>query len=601
MTKIIVSRFLSNSFSYPDFILSRALRIFPALYFLIFSLLSLGAFFLPPSDLNSLAEQSIQAVIFNSNTYFSSQQGYFTVGADDKWLLHTWSLSVEWQFYMLYPALIWMFFKINNLFKSRNDLRIFHLLLIGTFLASLSCCIYFDKNLAFFMVLTRSWQMIAGGFVFLLTSSNAFGIKSKPVLSYFGTIIILLSLFIVSKFSLENVWPSYFAVLPVVGASFLLLAQYENNKILSNKVTQHLGKWSYSIYLWHWPLVIILAITGMSIKYPTAHKIVGILLSILFGYLSYRFVESSNFFKKSSRHYSYFKLAIAAFFLLIPSYIIGKTDGIIARVENPDFYKKLATAEQRLTQKRDCINGATTSNRTCLINPNVNGKKVLVLGDSHAAHLFPWFSKNSKANTTFYVKTGCPLIAGFERVKENRKCRKYSKHAFELANSGAYHIVLISQNWTMFTERSSDICFYEGGRCVPLKISSNPQLVIERVNASIKKMLKNNTHVVVLDATPSFPFRVPKAIARDLFWYGKLKTSWNSKWFFEANAEYDQLFKRLESYSNFDLISLRPKLCQMEDCFIYDGKSNVPIYIDNDHFNPEWLIENGDIFLPYAS
>lgn len=99
MTKIVVSGLLQKKFSYPDFILKRAQRIFPALFFTLLVLYLIGSVVLTPSDLNSLSEQTLASVVFNSNNYFAEKQGYFNASIDDRWLLHTWSLSVEWQFY----------------------------------------------------------------------------------------------------------------------------------------------------------------------------------------------------------------------------------------------------------------------------------------------------------------------------------------------------------------------------------------------------------------------------------------------------------------------------------------------------------------------
>jgi peptidoglycan/LPS O-acetylase OafA/YrhL len=299
MTKIIVSSLLSNNFDYIEFVKRRALRIFPALFILIFILLLVGVLLLPPSDLKSLAEQSLQAVIFNSNNYFASKQGYFSIGADDRWLLHTWSLSVEWQFYMLYPVLLWLFFSVNKLVTTTNSLRLFHILLISALVASLLYCISQDSQSAFFSVLTRAWQMIAGGLVYLAISNNIFKTKYNYLLSYAGIATILASVIIAKQLSLETVWPSYFAIIPILGACLLLLAQYEANPTLNNRFIQNIGKWSYSIYLWHWPLVIALTISGLLNSQPKLFKVLGILVSIFLGYLSYKYVESSKYFKHS--------------------------------------------------------------------------------------------------------------------------------------------------------------------------------------------------------------------------------------------------------------------------------------------------------------
>jgi len=600
MTKIIVSGLLKNSFNYLEFILRRALRIFPALFFLMLCLLVLGALLLPPTDLKSLAEQSLQAVVFNANNYFAAKQGYFTAGADDRWLLHTWSLAVEWQFYMLYPILIWLCFTLNKLRGQPNDMGLFHALLISAFIGSLLYCIFRDSQDAFFSVLTRAWQMIAGGLVYLCVSKG-FGItKYRSHLSYAGFAVIVISAFVVKHYALESVWPSYFAILPVAGACMVLLASYENNLLLNNRVMQNLGKWSYSIYLWHWPLVVGLTITGIESDHHRVSTIIGVLLSIILGYLSYTSIESANYLKNPSKINSVVKLSVVGSLLLLASYSAVQTEGFIYRVSNQSLFENIATAESSHTYDVECENEGTSNDKFCLINPKLEGKKVLVLGDSHAGHLYPWFLKNSKVNTTFYVKSGCPLIIGFERVGRQSACREYSERAFALAESGEYKTVIISQNWTGFSSNSAGICSFENNQCVPLKQSSNPSLSVENTRDSIVKVLNKNVNVAVFDATPWIPVSAPKKIARDVFWSGKIKNSFDLKRFFTESIEYDQLFNQLKSYSNFNLLSLRSKLCQQENCFIYDAKINAPIFKDHDHFNPAWIIGNGDVFSPFV-
>ena len=100
----------------------------------------------------------------------------------------------------------------------------------------------------------------------------------------------------------------------------------------------------------------------------------------------------------------------------------------------------------------------------------------------------------------------------------------------------------------------------------------------------------------MVDGTPTFQVNAPRKIERDLFWSGKVENEFDSKWFFDENTEYDQLFEKLKVYPNFRLVSLRPDLCQGKRCSIFDAKMNAPIYKDDSHFNPEWLLKNGNVF-----
>ncbi|HEV7813611.1 MAG TPA: SGNH hydrolase domain-containing protein, partial [Janthinobacterium sp.] len=207
---------------------------------------------------------------------------------------------------------------------------------------------------------------------------------------------------------------------------------------------------------------------------------------------------------------------------------------------------------------------------------------------------------HNKFRLTTYVKSGCPVIPEFERVGIDRHCRDFSRKAFALAESGRYQLVIISQNWTGFSSRSDQICVYEGSLCRPLNHSADPTLALKRVKSAIEAVMANRVHVAVVDATPYFLFNVPRRISRNLFWFGKSENSFDASAFFSLNKEYDELFATLAGNPYFTLLSLRPQLCRLERCAIYDEKMMLPIFKDNDHFNPQWIRQNGGIFVPLA-
>ncbi|MBC7489101.1 MAG: acyltransferase [Glaciimonas sp.] len=242
MTKIIYSGLDRGNFNYFEFVKRRAFRIFPVLYFLIFILLFCGAFFLSPIDLSSLSEQVFHALIFDSNKYYGAKTGYFSEGIDDRWLLHTWSLSVEWQFYLMYPVLLWLCLKVTKSKNAINNERnIFIALLICT-AASLAYCLFGDVRNAFFSVLTRSWQMLAGGLVFMVGIRYATE-KYASLLSYLGLLLIFSSVVMVKILSLESRWPGYYAILPVIGTCTILYSRFQGNLLLKNPFIQYLGTW----------------------------------------------------------------------------------------------------------------------------------------------------------------------------------------------------------------------------------------------------------------------------------------------------------------------------------------------------------------------
>jgi peptidoglycan/LPS O-acetylase OafA/YrhL len=601
MTKIIVSGFLKGNFEYFSFVLRRAQRIFPALYVLLILMLVGGVLLLAPTDLTRLATQTVQAVIFNSNNYFAGKQGYFSGGADDNWLMHTWSLSVEWQFYMLYPALIWLAFAINGLRSpDRRNLTLFYATITTMFAASLAWCVTQDSQSAFFSVSARSWQMIAGGMVYLAIAQRTAPFRYGALCSYAGLAIMLASVYVVSHYGMEAVWPGYFALLPVAGACLLLFGRYEHNIVLSNPVVQKLGSWSYSIYLWHMPVVIGLTITGLLIAEPKLAKVGGVLLSVLLGYVSFKLVEPAGYLKKWSLPKNVIGFGCTALVLMGAATIMVRTHGLVESSNHAQAYLNIQAAEESTTYPERCENTDRRNDKVCLINETIPGKKVLVIGDSHAGHLYAWFAAHSKLNTVFYVKSGCPVIIGFERVGPVRGCADFSAKAFAKAGSGEFDSVIISMNWAGFTKEATGICWRGPDGCVPPVALSNPSLPLDQVRASIETLLDKGVKVSVVDSTPWFPVSSPRQAARDLFWFGRSVYAVTLQSIVNQSRDFDAMFLQLQQRPDFSLLSLRPVLCPQGKCAAYDPLADLPIYKDRDHINPLWIVNHGDIFAAQA-
>ena len=246
MTSIIFRGLKNNNFSLWNFLKARARRIVPALVTVISIVLALGYLFFEPLTYQLAGKHGYSSLLFISNITYAKEAGYFDSDSLSKIFLHTWSLSVEWQFYIIYPIILLTLSK----FFSTNTLK--KVILVSAII-SFSFCIYLsniNKTLSYFMIYTRAWEMLLGGIAFLFPLSTTD--NKKRTIEILGLILIIISFFI---FSNADSWPSYNALLPVLGAFFCIQA---NNKktILSNIILQKIGLWSYSIYLVHWSLIV---------------------------------------------------------------------------------------------------------------------------------------------------------------------------------------------------------------------------------------------------------------------------------------------------------------------------------------------------------
>ena len=287
MTRIIsdglMRRATGGDFSILRFYLSRALRIVPALLVLCMVVLLIGWTIMPQADFRILVRHVVASVTFVSNMTYWRESGYFAASSLDKWLLHTWSLSVEWQFYLLLPIVLSAAWAVR---PTRTTLTV----LTGCgLIASMALSILFtpDKpTSAFFLLPSRSWEMSAGGLLYLV-GPRQFSEASRRWIEAAGFALIVCS---IAWFSAATSWPGWRAMLPVSGTVLVLLAARSESRWTGLSIAQWLGSNSYSIYLWHWPVIV--AIAYYNLQGEAAVLAFGLLATLLLGHLSFRIVES---------------------------------------------------------------------------------------------------------------------------------------------------------------------------------------------------------------------------------------------------------------------------------------------------------------------
>ncbi|WP_411726794.1 acyltransferase family protein [Methyloglobulus sp.] len=249
MTGIIFNKVDRGNFSLIGFYLDRGRRIIPALAFLCFVLLVAGWSLLTPSEYKNLGKSVGGSLGFISNIIFWREAGYFDQASHEKWLLHTWSLSAEWQFYIVYPLIILLLRKWLAASRVRWGLFFFA---VFSFLISIYASGRWPSA-AFYLLPTRAWEMLAGGLVYLFPIA----IKERT-----GTMLELIGIgliaFSVMYASADDIWPGWLASIPVLGAVLVIMSKRNESLLTCNPIAQFIGKTSYSIYLWHWPLVVAL-------------------------------------------------------------------------------------------------------------------------------------------------------------------------------------------------------------------------------------------------------------------------------------------------------------------------------------------------------
>lgn len=397
MTSIIKRKIEANNFLLLDFYLARVNRIFPALLVLLLVLMVVAVLYLNPLDLKSLAWKVVSSALFISNVAFTYLGGgYFAESAQANWLLHTWSLSAEWQFYLIYPLLLLI---VARIFSVRFIGYILLLVFSLSFLASVLLS-YDYATSSYFNLHTRAWQMVAGGLVVYLPPN-----KSKSTNRVFfltGLTLIFSSLFL---FDSEIIWPGALAFVPVFGASLIIYSNIQEMPIINNKVVQLLGTWSYSIYLWHWPIVVAIYIYGL----PYWIRPLGILLSVILGFASYHYVESLKFrgYLTQLRGLLLSKPIWGAIAISTFSILVYVNNGSEWRLNSEQFaiFKEVKNAKNDWYYPKP--NLAVADAQIRYIEGN-NSQNILFLGASHIEQTYSYTENAAPDFNTYYLtKNGC--------------------------------------------------------------------------------------------------------------------------------------------------------------------------------------------------
>ena len=288
ITSIIAAELQTGNFSLLGFYDRRARRILPALFVVVLACLPFAWFWLLPSDLKEFSEAVVSVFTFSSNILFWRTSGYFDTDSELKPLLHTWSLAVEEQYYVFFPLLLAFLWR----FGQRVTLLVLGVL-AGISLGLGQWGSTNDPSAAFYLLPTRGWELLIGAGAALLLAKGAVepvGWLARELGSAFGLSLIAGAIFLYKK---DTPFPGVYALVPTVGAALIILLatpQTAVGRILASPLAVGIGLVSYSTYLWHQPLLAFARHRGHD--EPGSLLMGGLaVLSVLLGYLSWRFVE----------------------------------------------------------------------------------------------------------------------------------------------------------------------------------------------------------------------------------------------------------------------------------------------------------------------
>ena len=415
MTGIIFRGIEQNNFSILSFYVARANRIIPALAILCATLLVFGWFYLDLIDYKSLGKHAVGSITFISNIMYWKEAGYFASDSLSNWLLHTWSLSVEWQFYIIYPLVLLIMRKFMSI-------KIIKLMILGATILSFIFCIFASyrwTDASYFLLPTRIWEMLLGGVAYLYPFTLPD--SRKKIAEWSGIAMVVSSYFLISA---DNHWPGYLALFPVLGSFLIIQAQRDDSVITSNIVLQKIGAWSYSIYLWHWPIVVAIYMYSLDYKY----SYLGVGLSILLGFISYKYVERFKFKNNFKSYIQY--LSFKPLYMVIVISVIGASsfysNGFDYRVSENVRIKNI-NAIKAINDWSYPEPNFTIGDSDVRLIKGSSDKNILFIGASHVEQTYPYVEYlNSEYNVYYLTKGGCFITPSY--VSPKRSCENIQNY-----------------------------------------------------------------------------------------------------------------------------------------------------------------------------
>jgi peptidoglycan/LPS O-acetylase OafA/YrhL len=452
MAQIICSRCHQGDFSFYDFYMARVRRIFPALIAMVGLVLLFTSFILLPTEYETLGQHAFASIAFFSNIFYWRESGYFDEDALDKWLLHTWSLSVEWQFYLIIP------FVLVLAIRWRSGAYLIQLLWVA-FFSSLVLCVLASSRYeaaAFYLLPTRAWEFLLGALLFVHAAHLRW--LSRPLFLHFGLLLILSCTWFYSK-ALD--YPSFWPLLPTLGAA-LVIGSAARSPLLDNWPMQLLGKTSYSLYLWHWPMLVAAVYWGGELHAGTQTLlfICSLVLALLSFYLVEERVRRASCSGAASKLLSldreWVVLAVGAAVALYAG-LIYWSNGLSIRL--PSQVVAIAEeAESKNPRRDECFRpGKRLAFPECLLGVPGLEPKLVFWGDSHSDATFTGFAdavSRAGKSAIYYGRSGCgptlsqKLVDGDDE-EDLDDCLEYNQRAFErIVKNASVTDVYLTARWS---------------------------------------------------------------------------------------------------------------------------------------------------------
>lgn len=593
MTGIIVGSLEDGGLSIWRFYLSRARRIVPALLALCVALLSVGWFFLSAKEYEALGMHALSALFFFSNIVFRHESGYFDEDSHEKLLLHTWSLSVEWQFYLILPLVLLAVWKLR---PGRKPLIVSAALVFMVSLAWSAVLSPVKPDAAFYLLPSRAWEMLSGGLVYLIFCNRQVPGEARNWLEVGGFTLIAVSVLL---FNSASSWPSWRAILPVVGTVLILVAARQGSLWTGSRLAQWLGDCSYSLYLWHWPFAV--ALVYLQLQDNSVAIIGALALTLLAGLLSYRLVELPvrTAFVRVSSWAGATSLFVGVMCIMAASSLVLLGDGFPARLPKHinDVFNEADNKNPRFAECHgrkpvpECTYGGDTLG-------------AIVIGDSHAASMVRSVEKSLPRKELYvldWTLNSCVTIIGIKETYDwKSRCGKFLEQALSKQRAFPRNAPLIIINRTaVYIEgpnepsREFEVSVPKLYTHAPFEVRSREYM--EEMRRGIVETaceFAKTRPVYMVRPIPELLINVPKVMGRGLIMDRPSNVSISLDEYHRRQAFTWETQDIAARRCGVKILDPLPYLCHDGRC--WGDVGGLPIYYDDDHLNER----GGELLVP---
>lgn len=509
ITTIIAREHSAGRFSLAGFYARRIRRLFPALILVLAATWLLGWFFLLPHEFKALGKHMAAAAAYFINFTLKKEAGYFDAAAEDKPLLHLWSLAVEEQFYIVWPLLLLLLVR-----RPQHLLVALTLITGASFAASLEA-VGRNAASAFYLPQNRVWELATGALLALLSLDASYrpawlhrpqlGEKATQIvtgaLSCAGLLLIIGATFLLGA---GIIYPGAWAAIPVTGAVFVIGAGPKaapNRLFLSRRGMIFIGLISYSLYLWHWPLLSFRSILG--VPEDAAISLFIVAVAAMLAIATYMFVE------RPLRRTPNVRLPAALAGGAVSLLLVGALSyqGLISPRLNSFELAQIGAATSDW-QYPDGLERVNTPNGLRIHTTEGGGDAVLYFGDSNVEQYWPRVEQllhemPTPRRVIFATGPACPPIPKVHE-KSRPACNGFAEKSLKLAASADVGTVVVAASWIAYFNNSPYYVDEEGGG--PLKVGSDAwNRAFDLLSTSLRDLVASGKDVWLVLNIPSSP------------------------------------------------------------------------------------------------